>query len=175
MTTYYDILSIYFDNLCITFHSIMWALIKDCVQVSLSSHFGLGWLCFQLISACPQRPLPSQRLLPLTSKPFELNLRYLGQRIYRSGKINWMTFPWPWPKVTAVALTKKKIGCLHHELGTTHSITTKHYWPNYAYYLNTFWRSFIANFLQKFWICFIKITHYFGHLSGIFGVIDVKW
>ena len=57
----------------------------------------LGWLyVFSLFSL---RPLP-QQLLPLTSKPFELNLRYLGQGIYRSGKMYWVTFPWP--KVMAV-------------------------------------------------------------------------
>ena len=38
-----------------------------------------------------------------TSKPFELNLWYLAQRIYGSGEMYWMTSPWPWPKVTAVA------------------------------------------------------------------------
>ena len=52
------------------------------------------------------RPPPQQRL-PLTSKPFELNLRYLAQRIYGSGEMYWMTFPWPWPNVTAVASISK--------------------------------------------------------------------
>ena len=37
-------------------------------------------------------------------KPFKLNLRYLGQRTYSSGKMHWMTFWWPWPKVTTVTL-----------------------------------------------------------------------
>ena len=46
---------------------------------------------------------PLQKLLPLMSKPLELILRYLGQRIHRSGKMYWMTFPWPWLKVTAGA------------------------------------------------------------------------
>ena len=44
-----------------------------------------------------------QKLLPLMSKPFELILRYLGQRIHRSGNMYWMTFPWPWLKVMAGA------------------------------------------------------------------------
>ena len=68
------------------------------------SHLGLGWL--YVYSSFPLRlpcPLP-QQLLPLTSKPFELSLRYLGQRIYRSGEMYWMTFWWPWPRVMAVAL-----------------------------------------------------------------------
>ena len=46
------------------------------------------------------------RLLPLTWKPF---MPYLGQRIYRSEKMYWMTFLWPWPKVTAVASINKNL------------------------------------------------------------------
>ena len=54
-------------------------------------------------------PPPPHRLLSLTSKPFELNLRYLGQRIYRSREMYWMTFQWPWPKVTAWGSTSKNL------------------------------------------------------------------
>ena len=64
----------------------------------LLSHPSLGWL--YVFSSFP----PPQWLLLLMSKPFELDLRYLGQRKYRSGKTYWMTFQWPWPKVMAVAL-----------------------------------------------------------------------
>ena len=42
-------------------------------------------------------------LLPM----FVLNLRYLGQRKYKFGEMYWMTFPWPRPKVMAVAITAK--------------------------------------------------------------------
>ena len=42
------------------------------------SHPGLGWL--YVFSSFPPRP-PPQNLFPLTSKPFELNLWYLAQRI----------------------------------------------------------------------------------------------
>ena len=50
----------------------------------LLSHPGLGWL--YVFSSFPPRlpppcPVP-QQLLPLTSKQFELNIRYLAQRIY---------------------------------------------------------------------------------------------
>ena len=39
-----------------------------------------------------------------------LNLWYFGQqRKYRSGKMYWMTSPWPWPKVMAVALINKNL------------------------------------------------------------------
>ena len=80
---------------------------KKCIS-RLLSHPVLGWL--YVFSPFPPRPHPPrprplpQKLFPLTSKPFELNLWYLAQRIhvYGSGELYWMTFPWPWPKVTAV-------------------------------------------------------------------------
>ena len=79
------------------------------------SHPILMWLyVFSLFP--PSRPPPL-----LTSKPFELNLRYLGQRKYRSGKMYWMTFWWPWPKVTAVPLITKN---LQDKVRTTQLITT---------------------------------------------------
>ena len=70
-------------------------------------------LCFQFVSPprprpCPPpQPQPPQWLLLPTSKPFELDLRYLGPRKYRFGKMYWMTFWWPWHKVTAVTLINK--------------------------------------------------------------------
>ena len=75
------------------------------------SHPSLGWL-YVFSSFLPPRPPPPpppQRLLLLTSKPFQLNLRYLGQRKYRSGKMYWMTYWWPWPKVTAVTMINKNL------------------------------------------------------------------
>ena len=32
----------------------------------------------------------------------------------------------------------------------------------------------LANFPLKFWMCFFKVKHYFGHISGMVGPIDVK-
>ena len=32
----------------------------------------------------------------------------------------------------------------------------------------------LANFLSKFRMCFFKVKHYFGHISGMVGPIDVK-
>ena len=61
-----------------------------------------------MFSVCFRRVRVRKKLFPLTSKPFELNLWYLAQRIYGSGDMYWMTFPWPWPKVTAVASISKK-------------------------------------------------------------------
>ena len=70
------------------------------------SHPSLGWLyVFSLFPPPRPRPRrPPQWLLLLTSKRFELDLTYLGQRMYRSEKMYWMTFGWPWPKVMAVTL-----------------------------------------------------------------------
>ena len=50
-----------------------------------------GLYVFSLFPPRPRPPL--QKLFPLTSKPFELNLWYLAQRIYGSGELYWMTFP----------------------------------------------------------------------------------
>ena len=75
------------------------------VRFNFLSHPSLGWL--YVFSSLPPHPPQPQQLLPLTSKPFKLHLRYLGQKIYRSGKMYWMTFPWSWPKVTAVASISK--------------------------------------------------------------------
>ena len=56
---------------------------------------------------CLPLHLTLQRLLPLSSKPFVPNFTYLGQSIYGSGQLHWMTCPWPWLKVTPVALVNK--------------------------------------------------------------------
>ena len=34
--------------------------------------------------------------------------------------------------------------------------------------------AFWANFLIKFQMCFFKVKHYFDHISGMDGPIDVK-
>ena len=81
--------------------AIVWT---NAIASSLS-HPNLGWL--YVFSSFPLPP--PQWLLLLTSKPFKLHLRYLGQRKYRSGKMYWMTFWWPWPKVTAVTLINKDL------------------------------------------------------------------
>ena len=74
--------------------------------LSYFSHLRLGWL--YVFSSFPPHPLP-QKPFPLTSKPLELHLWYLAQRIYGSGEMYWMTFLWPWPKVTAVASISKNL------------------------------------------------------------------
>ena len=67
-------------------------------------------LCFQFVPPRPRPPRPRlQKLFPPTSKPFELNLWYSALTIYGSGEMYLITFPWPWPKVTAVALISKNL------------------------------------------------------------------
>ena len=68
-------------------------------------------LCFQFISAASTTAATSATATTFAShimaKPFQL--RYLPQRIYGSGEMYWMTFLWPWPKVTAVASISKNL------------------------------------------------------------------
>ena len=61
-----------------------------------------------------------------------------------------------------------------------HCNTWQHYCPKHGYIT---WLNFgvvlletfiLANFLYKIWICFFKVKHCFGHISGIVGPIDVK-
>ena len=79
----------------------------NCTVLWCLSHPDLGWV--DVFTLFPPRPPPPQRLLPLTSELLEINLRYLRQRIYRSGKMYGITFPWPWPKVTTVASISKNL------------------------------------------------------------------
>ena len=45
----------------------------------------------------------------------------------------------------------------------------------WLYFGEVWWKTVIlANFLWKFWMCFFKVKHYFAHISGMVGPIDVK-
>ena len=87
-----------------------WSVIQSIFEHLIKSPRS-GWLyVFSSFPPPPPRPPPPhKRLSPLMSRPFELHLRYLGQRKYRSGEMYWMTFPWPWPKVTGVTLVKENL------------------------------------------------------------------
>ena len=144
------------------------------------SHPSLGWL--YVFSSFP--PPPLQWLFLLTSKSFELHLRYLGQRKYRSEKIYWITFGWPWPKVMAVTLINKNLLVCRikwEPLNQSLQILVAIFlwslvmfitWLDLGHIL--FETLFLANFLQKFWMCFFKLKHSIGHISGMIGPIDVK-
>ena len=83
----------------------------SCVKCVIKSPQSEVTLCCQCVAA--------EMILLLTSKSFQLNLRYLRQRKYRYGKMYWMTFLWPWSKVMAVALINKKI-CLSAGFSENH-------------------------------------------------------
>ena len=77
-------------------------------------------LCFLFVSASAGASTgASTAATTFTSQ----NLRYLGQRNYKSGKIHWITLPWLLSKVIGVTLINKI--CLHDLMTTTHPITTK--------------------------------------------------
>ena len=106
-------------------------------------------------------------------KPFELNLRYLGQRKHCSGKMYWITFWWSWPKFTAGILINKKFACLQDKVRTTEPSTTK--LGSYISLVTLItWLTF-CHFFWKFRMCFLKVKHSIGHISGMVGPIDVKW
>ena len=60
-----------------------------------------------------------------------------GTSIYGSSEMYWMTFPWPWPKVTAVAKSENH--------SPDHYKTWQLYCPSHGYYLIRFWRNYIGN------------------------------
>ena len=142
------------------------------------SHPSLGWL--DVFSSFPPPP-PPQWLLLLTSKLFELHLRYLGQRKYRSGKMYWMTFRWPWLKVTAVTLINKHLLVCRikweplnqsTKLGSYIPLVMVITWLDFGGILLEI--LFLPNFLRKFRMCFFKVKHSIGHISGMVGPIDGK-
>ena len=90
---------------------------------------------------------PPQKLFPITSKLFELNLWYLAQWIYGSGEMYGMTFPWPWSKVTAVAsISKNLLVCTikwEPLIGSLQNVAAL--LPSHGYYLIRFWRNSVEN------------------------------
>ena len=75
----------------------------------------------------------------------------------------WMTFLWPWPKVTAVALMIKNLIVCRIKWEPLNqllqNLVTISLWSNY---LIRFWRNsvgnfFLSNFLWKFWMCFFTV------------------
>ena len=87
----------------------------------------------------------------------------------------WMTFLWPWPKVTAVALMNKNlIVCrikwepLNQSLQNLVAISL---WSSYLirFWWNSVGNFFLSNFLWKFWMCFFMVKYSIGHISGMAG------
>ena len=93
----------------------------------------------------------------------------------------WMTFPWPWPKVKAVAFTNRKNICLHDKEELTHPITqtlcsciplvmpiTRLEFGEIV--LETFSAIFRQNYGHL-----LKVKHPIGHITGMVGPIDAWW
>ena len=138
-----------------------------------------GWL--YVFSLFPP-PLLPQWLLLLTSQLFELNLRYLGQRKYRSRKMYWMTFWWPWPEVKAVTLINKNLLVCRIKWEplnqSVHNLVAISLWSCLSpdYILEGFcWKLFFAKLSLKILDVFFKVKHFIGHISGMVDPIDVKW
>ena len=149
---------------------------------SLLSHPSLGWL-YVFSSFPPPRPRPPPHwLLLLTSKPFEVDLRCLGQRKYSSGKMYWMTVTLT--QGHGCDIDKQKFPCLQDKVRITQPITTKlgSYIIAYIPLVMVITRIdfggilsetlFLANFLRKLRMCSRSNT--IGHISGMVGPIDVK-
>ena len=93
----------------------------------------------------------------------------------------WMTFPWPRPKVTTVvSISKNLLVCpIKCEPLIRLLQSLQLHCPSHGYYLLRFWRSSVWNcYFDKFSLknsdVFFKVKHYFGHISGMVGPIDVK-
>ena len=83
----------------------------------------------------------------LMSKPFQLNLRFLAQRIHGFGEMNGVTFAWPWPKIMDTESISKKL--FSARLIEHHSSEYYNAWQPDCYsqdhYLIRFWRSSLEN------------------------------
>ena len=79
-------------------------------------------------------------------------------------------------------IDKQKFACLQDKVRTTQPITTKLgkyiplvmviIWLDFGGILLEI--LFLPNFLRKFRMCFFKVKHSIGHISGMVGLIDVK-
>ena len=159
-------------------------------------------LCVQFVSATSAASAAA-KTFPSHVKTVWANLWYLAQRIYGSGEMYWMTFPWPWHKVTAAAL-------LPWSWLLSEKILEKFCWKL------LFWQSFFKNFgcvfsrsntilaISQEWLVWLmwneKEVHWLDtgyniwpwpltslmtltldvsrsnfEISGIVGLIDVKW
>ena len=143
----------------------------------------MGWLyvCSSLLPRPHPLP-PPQWLLLITSKPFELNLRYLVQREYRSGKVYWMTF-----SVTqgnGCGIDKQNLlVCRMKWEPLSQSLQILQLCPSgHAFYLIRFCRNsvgiffffFFPNCLWKFLMCFFKVEYSIGDISGMVVPVDMK-
>ena len=139
-------------------------------------------LCFQFVSA-------ASAAASAAAKTFASHIKTVWAKPYIFGTRNL----WVWGNVLndfSMTLTQghdcgidnQKFACLRDKVRTSHWITTKH-GSIIALVMVITWLDFggvrletviLANFLLKIRICFFKVKHYFGCISGMVGPIDVK-
>ena len=162
---------------------MLWTFHTSTVGISFYSGVTFFFSSFPPPRPRPRpRPPPLEGLLLVTSKPFELNLRCLGQRKDRSRKMYWMTFWWPWLKVMAVTLINKNfLVCrikwepLNWSLQNLVAISPfSCVSPDYILEKFCYKLLFCKIFFENFGCVFLKVKHSIGHISGMVGPIDVK-
>ena len=106
--------------------------------------------------------------------------------MYRSVEIHWVTFPWPWTKITAVALINER--CSSARTSKNHPLNHGKTWWLYPSAMLFIWSNswdqipggicseyFCWYFLFKIWdVCFM-IKRSIRHILGRVGAIDMKW
>ena len=133
-----------------------------------------GTLCFQFVSGAGAAA---------ATMTFASHVKtvWARQRKYGSGKMYWVTFGWPWLKVTAVTLINKNLlVCrikwepLNQSLQNFAAITLRS-WSSPDYILEECcWKPFFCQiFLENFGCVFSRSNTLLD--SGMVGLIDVKW
>ena len=160
-------------------HMCCWSIVTGDVIKSPQSEVTL---CFQFVSAAASSSAAATMTFASRVEPFDLHLRYLRPRMYRSWTMYWITLLWPWPKVTAVALINKNVYVCRIKWEPLNQLLR--YWVAISLLpclssdkmLEEFcWKLlFCQIFVKKNRMCFFKVKHSIGHISGMVGPIDVK-
>ena len=103
------------------YRSPSYYIVKPGLNIALSVIKSPQSVWLYVFSSFPLLP-PPQRLLLLMLKAFELNLRYLGQRKYRSGKMYLLV---AFTQGHGCDIDKQKFACLQDKVRTTQLIITK--------------------------------------------------
>ena len=93
----------------------------------------------------------------------------------------WMTFVWPWPKVTTqwhwsteklvCTIKSKRHLSITIKLGSSIHLVMLITWLNFGEIL---WELFVLTFFFKFHMYFFKGKHSIGYILGMVGSIDMK-
>ena len=155
------------------------AIVKSIFMIIKSPQSGVT-LCFQFVSAAASAAAAAANTFASHVKTVWASHWNLGHREYGSEKMYWMTFWWPWPKVTAVTLINTNLLVCRikwelltqYQLGSNISRIMLITWLDFGgFLLETL---FLPNFRWNFWMCFFKVKLSIGQISGMVGPIDVK-